>query len=94
MNKLENNTKPNLVELYKKTALKELRGAIYEARPLLPNGIKVTQKGDDDSYLLIYQDLTFDSVILDVYDDYDRLVVRERAIFNSETLQWMPQPFQ
>lgn len=86
-------TKTNLVALYKNTALKNLSDAIYSPLPFLTNGIKVRQEGDD-AYLVIYQDVTSSSVILNVYDCNDNLIVQERAVFNTETLEWEPEPIK
>lgn len=82
----------NMVELYKNTALSNMEDTVFEDVPLFINGIKVMQKGHDDTYLLIYQEIASSVVVIDVYDDADSLINKQRVVYNTDRSEWESLP--
>lgn len=84
----------NYVELYRSTMLTEMENTTVEDIPFFVNGIKVTQKGYEDTYLLIYQEILSNIVVIDVHDGDGTLVNKQRCVFDNEKNDWVNLPIK
>lgn len=78
----------NFVELYKNTVLNEMENVVFEDIPLFINGIKVTQTGYDSTYLIIYQEIASNVVVIDIYNEDDSLFRQDKVIYDEKEKVW------
>lgn len=71
----------NYVDLYIKDQMCDMDGLKIEDVPFFINAVKVTQEGNDDTYIFIYQKILSNAIVLEVHNSDDSLVNLTNLIY-------------